>query len=88
VKGTRKKVDQFLDWLATRTPAEEPEGGWDKLYGAAKKLRWLRSIHDWSDPVLFCADIGTMSASGMHATLDRWPVMPVRFAIAGTTSSP
>ena len=73
VKGTRKKVDQFLDWLATRTPAEEPEGGWDKLYGAAKKLRWLRSIHDWSDPVLFCADIGTMSASGMHATLDRWP---------------
>ncbi len=48
-KAVRRELERFLTSFLTVMPKEEPEGGWDKLQVAIRRLRWLNGTTDWSD---------------------------------------
>jgi ATP-dependent helicase/nuclease subunit A len=71
-RDCRRALDALLRAATDATPAQEPEGGWDKLQLLARRLAFKSRVEDWSDPVAFCNAIGGIAASACAVTQYKW----------------
>jgi ATP-dependent helicase/nuclease subunit A len=72
VGNTMSRLDALLDRALAMIPAPMHEDGPDRLMLLAQRLRFHRSVSDWSDAVTSCALLESLTTSQMAVIQKRW----------------
>ena len=68
----RAELEELLDRALEMMPAEEPDGGWDKLAGKIRRWAYLRRARDWSRREPFLETLAELRDLRTPLTQKKW----------------